>query len=66
MSRDASMKTGDTVRFMDRRYRIGTCMTSTSIELLEMRNPLRGLWVSRDEVHAVSQSDQGDEQTPGV
>ncbi|NQV31724.1 MAG: hypothetical protein HQ515_03475 [Phycisphaeraceae bacterium] len=54
----SNLKTGDMVRFMDRRYRVGTCMTSTSIELNELEYPLRGLWVSRDEVHAVSPDDQ--------
>lgn len=52
------MKTGDIVRFMDRCYRVGACMTNTSIELIELKHPLRGLWVSRDEVHAVSPNDQ--------
>ncbi len=56
------MKTGDIVRFMDKRYRVGTCMTHTSIELIELSHPLIGLWVSRDEVHEVLATEQ--EKTP--
>jgi len=56
------MKTGDIVRFMDKHYRVGTCMTRTSIELIELECPSIGLWVSRDEVFAVSPKGQGLQQ----
>lgn len=56
------MKTGDLVRFMGRCYRVGACMTNTSIELIELEYPLRGLWVSRDEVCAVLATDQKNQQ----
>jgi hypothetical protein len=52
------MKTGDIVRFMDKRYRVGTCMTHTSIEHIELEHPLIGLWVSCDEVHEALATDQ--------
>ena len=58
----SSPKTGDIVRFMDRHYRVGKSMTHASIELNELEYPLRGLWVSRDEVHAVSPDDQQNQQ----
>ncbi len=56
------MKVGDVVRFKDQGYRVGLCRTDTSIELVELENGSRGLWVSRTEVHALplglGQSDQ--------
>ncbi len=52
------MKMGDVVRFMDRCYRVGSNMTEASIELVELKRPLIGLWVSRDEVREVAPKDQ--------
>ena len=49
------MKVGEIVRFRGQDYRVGVCRTSTSIELVELENQSRGLWVSRDEVHEIPQ-----------
>ena len=51
-------KTGDIVRFMDRHYRVGKSMTHASIELIDLKQPLQGLWVSRDMIQAMSPGDQ--------
>jgi hypothetical protein len=45
------MKVGDLVCYEDHAYHVGACMTSTSIELVELNAPSQGLWVGRDEVH---------------
>ena len=45
------MKMGDVVCYQDQAYRVGTCMTSTSIELVELNAPTRGHWVGRDQVY---------------
>ena len=44
------LKTGDIVRCMGKHYRVGTSMTHASIELVDLKRPLQGLWVSRDKV----------------
>jgi hypothetical protein len=55
------MKVGEVVRFRDQDYRVGECRTDTSIELVDLENRSRGLWVSRDEVLEASQgSEQSD------
>ncbi len=56
------MKMGDVVSFEDRCYRVGSCMTHTSIELVELRNPLIGLWVSRNEVYKIPAKSRHDQQ----
>lgn len=48
------MKNGDVVCYRDRDYRVGMSMTRTSIELVELHSPTRGVWVCRDEVRPVS------------
>lgn len=48
------MKNGDVVSYRDRNYRVGVSMTNTSIELVELNAPTRGVWVCRDEVRLVS------------
>jgi len=45
------MKVGDVVCYRDQAYQVGVCMTSTSIELVELNAPSQGLWVGRDEVY---------------
>ena len=45
------MKAGEVVRFRDKRYHVGVCKTNTSIELIELEDTLKGLWVSRKDVH---------------
>ena len=47
------MKVGDVVRYSGRDYRVGLSKTETSIELVELKQRSRGLWVSRDEVQEV-------------
>ena len=54
------MKVGKVVRYRGRDYRVGVNRTDTSIELVELKQQSVGLWVSRDEVHAVP---QGSEQS---
>ena len=49
------MKKGDIVDFRSKRYSVGACMTKTSIELIELKDASKGLWVSRDEVHDITQ-----------
>jgi hypothetical protein len=46
-----NMKLGEVVRFRDEDYRVGVCSTDTSVELVELADGSKGLWVSRDEVH---------------
>jgi hypothetical protein len=48
------VKNGDVVCYRDRNYRVGVSMTNTSIELVELSAPIRGVWVCRDEVRLVS------------
>ena len=59
---DSYMKMGDVVRFKDKYYCVGLCKTRTSIELLELKNPLIGLWVSRNEVCEIDPEDQCHQQ----
>ena len=47
------MKIGDMVCYREQAYRVGICMTNTSIELVELNAPSRGLWVGRNEVSPV-------------
>ena len=49
-----NMKYGDVVCFRNRCYRVGQCMTNTSIELVELKDRFKGLWVSRDEINMVA------------
>ncbi len=48
------MKLGEVVRFRDEDYRVGVCSTDTSVELVELADGSKGLWVSRDEVRRAS------------
>lgn len=60
----SDMKAGDVVCYRDQTYRVGTCMTRTSIELVELNTPSQGLWVGRDEVyqtpHGIQPPDRAD------
>lgn len=47
------IKSGDVVCYRDQAYRVGICMTNTSIELVELNAPSRGHWVGRNEVSPV-------------
>ena len=49
------MKLGEVVRFRDQDYRVGVCSTATSVELVELEDGNKGLWVSRDEVRKATQ-----------
>ena len=40
------MKFGEIVRFRDQDYLVGEYRTDTSIELVDLENRSRGLWVS--------------------
>ena len=51
------MKNGDVVCYRDRNYRVGVSMTNTSIELVELHAPMRGVWVCRNEVRLASHQD---------
>jgi hypothetical protein len=51
------MKVGDVVCYRDRPYRVGISRTDTSIELVEINEPARGVWVCRDEVSLASYPD---------
>ena len=44
------MKVGEVVRFRGKDYRVGPHKTKTSVELVELKDGERGLWVSREEV----------------
>ena len=55
----SEMKTGDIVPFMGKLYRVGRNMTDVSVELVELKHPLRGLWVSRDAVSREASSEVG-------
>lgn len=48
------MRVGDVVCYRDHAYRVGISRTDTSIELIELNAPTRGLWVCRDEVSPAS------------
>jgi len=59
------MKNGDVVLYRDRTFHVGTNMTNTSIELLELNEPAKGWWVCRDEVYPASPQTQiSDEGSP--
>ena len=55
------MKVGELVHFRGKDYRVGPSKTKASIELVELENESRGLWVSRDQVRRplCSQSTRG-------
>jgi hypothetical protein len=60
------MKVGETVRFRDRDYRVGPCRTDTGIELVELENKARGLWVCRAEVDTAAQTSQKQHKHVGL
>ena len=52
------MRVGEVVCYRNHAYRVGTSRSNTSIELIELNAPTRGLWVSRDEVLPASHQNQ--------
>ena len=58
----AKMKVGEVVRFRGKDYRVGPYRTKTSVELVELKEGSRGLWVSRNEIRKVSGSQTTTEQ----
>jgi hypothetical protein len=56
------MKTGDVVCYRNKFFQVGVNMTRTSIELIELKEPAKGWWVSRDEVQKMPHQTQTADQ----
>jgi hypothetical protein len=47
------MNVGEVVTYQNQRYRVGECITKTSVELVELKDKSKGLWVCRSKVRKI-------------